>query len=392
MNFFVLILFVVCYNINGDNMNKNIDKNNLNDLISLSKKILKVFYILLIVVGTYILLKIVKELGVWETILNILKILTPLFLGIVVAWLLNPFVKWLETKKVRRSIGTTLAYIILAGAIILLVKAIIPLLYNQAIELVENFPNIFSSVKNWITGLFNNIDSNTINIENIEKNLMIKLDEFSSSLSTSLPSFILNSLTTIISSIGTFLIGLVIGFFLLLSCDNLGNTLLDIIPKSFRKSTSELCEKINRSLRNYVNGALLDALIVFIISTIAFAIIGLKSPILFGLFCGLMNVIPYAGPYIGGSPAVIVAFSQGVGIGIAVLIAIIVIQMIEGNVLQTLIISKTTKLNPVTIMIGLLIFGHFFGIVGMLLSTPIIGVGKVVIKYFDEKYDLLNFN
>ena len=62
---------------------------------------------------------------------------------------------------------------------------------------------------------------------------------------------------------------------------------------------------------------------------------------------------------------------------------------IEGNILQTLIISKATKLNPVTIIIGLLIFGHFFGMVGMLLSTPIIGVMKVVFQYFDEKYDLI---
>lgn len=240
--------------------------------------------------------------------------------------------------------------------------------------------------------MFGNINTNAVNIESIQKNLIVKLDELSINLSTSLPSFIINSATTIISSVGTFLIGLVIGFFLLLNCDNVGNVLYDIIPKKWRNSISELGKKINQSLRNYVNGALLDAGVVFIVSTIVFAIIGLKAPILFGLFCGLMNVIPYAGPYIGGAPAVIVAFSQGIGTGIAVLIAIVIIQMVEGNVLQTLIISKTTKLNPVTIIIGLLIFGHFFGIVGMLLSTPIIGVCKVIIKYFDDKYDLLNFN
>ncbi|MBR6690017.1 MAG: AI-2E family transporter [Bacilli bacterium] len=373
-------------------MNKNIDKNNLNDVISISKRILKLFYVLLIVIGAYVLLRIIKELGVFSILLTILKVLSPLFIGVIVAWLLNPFVKWLETKKVRRGIGTTLAYIILIGCLILLVQAIIPLLYNQTIDLVENFPNIFASLKEWFSGLFGNIDSNAINIESIEKNFLVRLDELSVNLSTSLPSFIINSATTVISSIGTFLIGLVIGFFLLLSCDNLGNVLLDIVPKKIRISTKELIKKINQSLRNYVNGALLDACVVFVISTIAFALIGLKAPVLFGLFCGLMNVIPYAGPYIGGAPAVIVAFSQGTGIGIAVLIAVIIIQMVEGNVLQTLIISKTTKLNPVTIIIGLLVFGHFFGIVGMLLSTPIIGVCKVIIKYFDDKYDLLNFN
>ena len=129
-------------------MNKNIDKNSINDLINLTKKILKVFYVLLIVIGAYILLKIIKELGILQVIINILKILSPLFIGIVVAWLLNPFVKFLETKKIRRSIGTAFSYVILTAAIILLVKTIIPLLYNQTTELVANFPNLFNSLEN----------------------------------------------------------------------------------------------------------------------------------------------------------------------------------------------------------------------------------------------------
>ena len=373
-------------------MNKNIDKNNLNDVISISKKILKIFYVLLMVLGAYVILRIVKELGLLSFLVTIIKILSPLFIGIVVAWLLKPFVKWLEDKKVRRGLGTSLAYVILIGAIILLVKAIIPLLYNQTIDLVGNFPDIFNTVKNWIEGIFSNVNSSAVNIENFQNNLMVRLDEISVNLSTTLPSLIINFATTVVTYIGTFLIGLVIGFYLLLNKYNVENIVMDVIPKKWRKTLHELGEKINQSLRNYVNGALLDAGVVFLVSTIAFAVIGLKAPVLFGIFCGLMNVIPYAGPYIGGAPAVIVAFSQGTGVGIAVLIAIIIIQMIEGNVLQTLIISKTTKLNPVTIIIGLLIFGHFFGIVGMLLSTPIIGVCKVIIKYFDDKYDFLNFN
>lgn len=373
-------------------MNKDIDKNNLNEVINISKKILKIFYIVLIVIIGYISLKVIKELGILSIFLNILKILTPLFIGMLVAWLFNPFVRWLESKKIRRGIGVALSYVMLMGCIILLIQAIIPLLYNQTIELVGNFPNIFESVKNWFSGIFNNVNSNIINIENIEKTLVEKLDAVSLNLSSSLPSVIINSLYNIISSVGTFVIGLVIGFFLLLSYDNLEGVFLDLLPKKIRKSSKELGTKINQSLRNYVNGALIDSSVVFIISTVVFVLIGLKSPILFGLFCGLMNVIPYAGPYIGGAPAVIVAFSQGFGVGIAVLIAIIVIQLIEGNVLQTLIISKTTKLNPVVIIIGLLVFGHFFGIVGMLLSTPIIGVLKVIFKYFDDKYDILNFD
>lgn len=370
---------------------KNINKDNLNDVISITKKILKLFYLILIVVGIYVLLRIIKELGILSIIIKVLKLLSPLFIGIIVAWLLNPFVRFLEKNKVNRKLGSILAYVILIGFLFLLIKALIPIVYNQTLELVENFPKIFNDVKEWIINLFSNFNSKTINISKVEKTMIDRLDNTSIELSKSLPSFIINFISSTISSIGMFLIGLVIGFFLLLGCNNYAMTLLEILPKRYRTSTKNLCLKINKSLRNYVNGALVDALIVFIVSTVAFAIIGLKSPVIFGIFCGLMNVIPYAGPYIGGAPAVVVAFSQSTGVGIAVLIAIIIIQSIEGNILQALIISKATKLNPVTIIVGLLVFGYFFGIVGMLLSTPIIGVLKVVIEYFDEKYDLLNF-
>ena len=155
----------------------------------------------------------------------------PLFLGIVIAWLLNPFVRWLEGKKVRRGIGSTFAYVILISCIILLIQAIIPLLYSQTVELVENLPNIFSDMKSWAVNLFNNFDSTTINIKSLQENMFLKLDVFSSNLSTSLPTMIIDIATALISSIGTFIIGLVIGFFLLLSCNNLGITLLELIPK-----------------------------------------------------------------------------------------------------------------------------------------------------------------
>lgn len=372
-------------------MENNINKNDLNDIVSTSKKLLRVLYVLVIVIGAYILLKVIKELGIFEMIISVLKILSPLFIGVIISWLLNPFVKWLETKKVRRVLGATIAYVIFVLFLFLVINALLPLLYDQTIELVENIPSIFSNVKDWLNNFLNNFDSSVVNVENISNSMLLKLDEFSSSIVTTLPTAIITGLTATISSVGTFIIGMVIGFYLLISSNSIGETIMDFIPRKYRKSLRKLFRNINQALRNYVNGALIDAVVVFVVSSIAFAIIGLKAPLLFGLFCGMMNVIPYAGPYIGGAPAVIVGFSQGIGLGIAVLVAIVIIQMIEGNILQTLIISKTTKLNPVVIIIGLLIFGYFFGIIGMLLSTPIISVIKVVIKYFDDKYDILSF-
>lgn len=368
---------------------KKENNEDLKDIMRTSKKILKVFYFLIIIIGTFVTLKIFKELNIIGLIKSLLTILIPLFLGVIIAWLLSPIIKKLEKKGLKRNLGLVLSYAVLMGLIILFMSALIPVLYNQIIDLVDSLPSIFGSMQNWIEDIFSKFEKlEAINISDIKETLTLKLSEIIKELSTSLPGVIINFLKSTASSIGTLILGLIIGFFLLASTDNLSLTLLDIIPKSKRKNTKELFSRIEKSLRNYVNGALIDSFVVFIVSSIAFAIIGIKAPLLFGLFCGLMNVIPYLGPYIGGFPAIIVGFSQGTTIGIVTFIAIAVIQFVEGNLLQTLIISKTTKLNPVTIIIGLLIFGHFFGIVGMLLSTPVIGVCKVIYQYFDEKYDL----
>ena len=134
---------------------------------------------------------------------------------------------------------------------------------------------------------------------------------------------------------------------------------------------------------------MIDCTAVFVVTSIGLWIVGLQSPLLFGLFCGITNIIPYAGPYIGGFPAVIVGFAEDPMIGLFTLLVIVVIQFVEGNFFQPLIMSKTTKLHPVTIMVGLLVFGHFWGILGMVVSTPIITSLKSIFMYFDEKYDIL---
>ena len=109
---------------------------------------------------------------------------------------------------------------------------------------------------------------------------------------------------------------------------------------------------------------------------IGFTIADLKAAALFAFFCGITNIIPYIGPYIGAVPAAIVAFSQSTGIGIAVLIVILIIQGLEGNLLQPIVMSRTMKLSPVTVIVSLLIFGYFWGVFGMILSSPIVATLK----------------
>ena len=164
------------------------------------------------------------------------------------------------------------------------------------------------------------------------------------------------------------------------------------MPERKRFEAQVLLNNIGGEVRKSVNGTFLVAMMVFVCDSIGFAVIGLQAPVLFGLFCGITDLIPYVGPYIGGALAVVIGFSQSTFIGVMTLIICVVVQCVENFILQPVVMSKTMKLHPVTIMIGLLIFNNLFGIIGMILATPCIALLKVIWEFIQNKYQILNKN
>ena len=366
---------------------KEIDKKKVNDLLDMTSKIMRVVYILLFIAVIYLITIVSKELNLLPFIITLLKVIFPLFMGIVIAWLFDPIVKFLCDKKMSRGFAVTFVYIVFLGLLTIILGMIIPLLSDQINDFVGMIPDMIEKLKIMLTKVLNplsNIDGFDLN--SFEKDLFARIGDIGINLMNNLPTMTVNVIKKLFSGFGTILVSLVIGFYLLMSFDGVSDTLFTIIPKRFQKNSEELIDEMNISLRRFVTGAIIDSTIIFLISSICFMAIGLKAPLIFGLFCGITNIIPYAGPYIGGAPAVIVGLSQSPTIGILTFISIFVLQFIEGNFFQPLIMSKTTKLHPVTIILGLLVFGHFFGIIGMSISTPIIAVVKTIFIYFDQKY------
>ena len=371
------------------NNDKSVDYKNLNEVILLSKKILKIAFFLIIVVGIYAITMLLKEWKVFNFIYSIIKILTPLFIGIVVAWLFDPLVSFFKKKGIKRGLGAGIVYILLILIILLVLGSLIPVLSSQINDFAKTIPSIINSV----TGMIDNVlgklgDIANFDVENMNTEVYSKIQNIGVNLTNSLPSMTVSLVKSFFSGLGTFVVGLIIGFYLLVSFDSANDTIFGFLPKKFQDTTRDLVNEVNTSLRKYVQGTLMLASLVFVVSTIGFFISGLKAPLLFGLFCGITDIIPYLGPYIGGIPAVVVGFSQSPITGIITLIAIVIVQFIEGNLLQPLIMSKQLKLHPVTIMLGLLIFGYFFGIVGMVVATPAIAAIKVIFTFFDEKYHI----
>lgn len=365
-----------------------LDVEKLNDTINLLDKILKIAYVLIIVLAVFFVIKLCQELNIKSIVLVILKTLAPLFIGLFLAWLFAPIVDKLKNKGIKRGIGTTIVYIVFLGLIAIIVCSIIPLLSDQMNDFISIIPSVFDSIKNWVSDIFERFkDIDGLDVVAMKDTIFSKIELYATSLTTKIPEIAVNVVKSLASGIGAFAVGLIIGFYLSIGFENAGELIVVLFPKNMQDDVRKLKNDMESSLRKFVNGAIIDAFFVFIITSIAFFTIGLKAPLLFGLFCGITNVIPYAGPYIGGIPAVIVGFSEGPITGILTLVAIVLIQFLEGNFLQPVIMSKTTKLHPVTIIVGLLVFGHFFGILGMVISTPLVAVAKAVFKFFEEKFE-----
>lgn len=374
-------------------MKKNkLDYNELNQTINIGKKVLKIIYLTAIICSLYIFIVVGKEIGLFKTLLTILKIISPLFIGMLIAWVFNPFVSWFQKQGIKRPLATLLVYFIVLGSATLVLMTLIPTFYTQIIELSSTFQTTLDSIKSWIDAVFNKIDGiNGINAAEIEKTMFTEITDIFSKYVKTLPEVLVTSLSNLASGLGTFFVSIVMAFFFLVGFENT-ESLIGFLPTKTQNTTKELLTEVDLASRSFLVGSFFDCLFIFIISSIGLYLVGLKAPLMFGLFCGITNIIPYVGPYIGGAPAVLVAFSQGTTTGFLTLLVILIIQMLEGNILQPMILSKTTKLHPVSIMLGLLVFGYYFGIVGMILSTPVMAAFKAIILYFDKKYGILDFN
>lgn len=364
-----------------------IDTKKINNVITLSNKILKIFYAVL-VCGIIVLVTLIsKEWHIIDFLLNLITLLLPLFIGYVIAWLLHPIVTKLQQKGIKRIYGTIIVYLAFIIIVYLFIRMLIPSITNQLNDLVSTIPGVVKSIQGFIDNIFDSFKNiEGVNFAKIQENLYIAVENYSVSLTEDLPTAIISLITSLFSGLGTFFISLVLGFYMLINFNTFSSKFITIIPKKYRYEIGTLISEISFQLKNFVNGTLLTSLIICIASYIGFAIIGIEAPLLFGIFCGITNIIPYVGPYVGAAPAVVVAFSMDPTAGVITLIYILIVQGIEGNIINPLIMSRTMKLHPITIIVSLIVFGSLFGIVGMILATPIVAFIKILFQFFANKF------
>lgn len=310
----------------------------------------KILLILLIILVLFFIIKECKIIGFCCSIINILS---PLFWGYIIAWLLKPLMLKIN-KRFNLNISILLSYFIICIIIGFLGYLLVPIIIKEIKNLVPEIVYFYHRLPSKVL--------NNINLNELAKKGISMIN----GITTNTKNIVLNIFYSFF-----------ISYFYLISHKEVTKKISKYIP-------SKLTKEISINMRLFVKGTLIDTLLLFLMTMICFYIFKMPYALLFALVISLTNIIPYIGPYIGGIPAVLVAFSTSSKLGITILITVIVLQFIESSIIHPIIMSKSLNISPLYILIGLIIFGYFFGILGMLISTPLVSIIISCYNYFKK--------
>ena len=310
----------------------------------------------LILVNILLAIFIIKELQILRLIQIIITLILPILFGYTIAWLLKPIMLYLNRILGNVVFATGLTYLFVFMLIGTLGYLAFPVIAQEMQDLIG-----------FLVDLFELVDPEYI--ENIDL----------SSIGTRVINWLNITINNIKDIILNLLYALFFGFFFLIYHRKVSAFFAKRVP-------TDLIYELSINLKAFVRGNLITTLVLFIISVTIFFFLDLPYFLLLAILISITNVIPYIGPYIGGVPATIIAFGISSNYGFIVLGTVILLQIIDNFLVTPFVMSRTLKINQIMIMLGLIFFGYFFGVIGMLISTPIICVIKTLYKYNKEHH------
>lgn len=324
------------------------------------------------------------------------NLLTPFFIGFVIAYMLNQPMKKLEEKfKLKRPISLSIIYGI---ALIILVFSwlfIIPVIKSNINELAHSIPSSIDQVQHLINNISaqSKFDINNPDVKNQINDFITKvLIPLSTFTASSVSNFIINLMSTIVSYTVNIVLGLVISVYLLLSKEKYIEVTSLLFKKLLKQHYFKVKEFINildNNIGVYIMAKAMDSTIYGIICTIVLSLIGSKYALFIGVIAGATNMIPFFGPIIGTVIAVIINLFFSVNKSVLVLVIMIVVQQIESAVLEPHFVGKQVGVPPILTMFAVTFAGKYTGFLGILLAVPVTGVLLVYIKryIYDKKED-----
>jgi predicted PurR-regulated permease PerM len=340
----------------------------------------------------------VKTLLVWGVILLTLgflvlvrQIVTPFLWALVTAFILNAMVAFL-TRRVGgpRTLWVILVYFGLVAGLVWLITAVVPALFAQARQLMAETPVYAQQIESFLQANHLQLGSRTISAREITTAVNSGLNDFLGGLSARAPELVRDLLDSLLK----LLIYLIATFFTLLQAEKIVANIRSLFPSDVLQELDPWFRRITTTLGAYLRGQVLLIAIVSTATFIGLTILGVRFPLALAIMSGIVETIPYLGPYAAGAVATLVALTQiepnnfgwaPLMLGVAVAIMYTVIRQIEDNLIMPLVIGRTVELHPLTVIFVVLAGATLGGILGLLLAVPTAATVKIIAEFLWRK-------
>lgn len=308
------------------------------------------------------------------------NIIVPIVMSFLFAVLLDPIVLFLKSKL---HFPHTFAAIIAVFLFVIIVVSLVAFLCYEISEMMNDFNKIERNINIHFANIQRFVREN-LHLSFREQNKYIEsatddsMEKGKEIIGSTLLSFTDTILNIILIPIYTFLILLYRTHFMLF--------LSKLFDREYHLQLRDILNQIKVSVKSYIVGLIIEMMLVSVLTTLGFMIIGVKYAILLGIITGILNLVPYIGILFAGILSIIATLtgSPDVSIIIGVIVVNIIVQIIDNNILFPLIVSSKVEVNALATIIGIIIGGAIAGISGMFLAIPILAILKVIFDRIDS--------
>lgn len=306
-------------------------------------------------------------------------ILMPVLVSIVIAYLLNAAVKFLERYKCSHMIAVLIVYIVFLGLLIYALLGLLPLLFKELSNLVHELPDAFSQSQQWFDQQVQKYP-NYLSHQQLQ-NYVSALQHQLASAGQSVLKYVLSAIPNLIQVVLYLVLIPLLVFFFLKDSDSIREWLAQYKPKN-RGLSVRVWADLNFKIGAFVKARVLEILIVGFVSSVVFAILGLQYAVLLGVAVGLSVIIPYIGAIVVTIPVVVVSLVQfGWSAHFAYIMgAYAIVTLLDANFLVPFLFSESMKLHPLVIILSVIVFGGIWGFWGVFFAIPLATLIDVILR------------
>ena len=298
-----------------------------------------------------------------------------LLLSATVAYLINPIVRVAETAMIKRKVAVTTIYLGIGVAFLVTTYFVLPYLRAEVNTLSGNLPFFSQRFDEAVDAIENEIVANYPAADGLFSTREVRYEKFNSFIEQQVADVPL-----LLSHLASIVLAAVLipffSYFFLRDSRRIVKFVLDRLPPGHIETTVAVWCEIDRTVGRYLRGVAIEGIVVGVFAALGLAILGVNYPLLLGVVTGLANVVPYLGPIIGGAAAILVALVQFKSLAVVAQVAILYlfVKLLDLIAIQPLAVGKGNDLHPVLLIASIIVGGHAWGIVGMVIAVPMITI------------------